>query len=486
MKKIFTAIIASLLFLSSCVNLDLDPLSEASSENWYKSETQLQMSVNNLYWIYFWQSDGDDWTDDWMYRDFMTPVTNGTINSEWDYSEYLWTYCYKAIARANTIIEKLPDAQANGVSAAFCAQVEAECKFVRAYQYAYLISHFGDVPDVRGNMTIDQALKMGRTAKAELIPKVYADFDDAAAVLPVSYAASEVKHATKGAALALKSRFALYMQDWAVAETAAKACLDLNAYTLASNYRNYFLPSTKNNAESIFLIPRSIELGVYFSDCQNYITRNVGGYAAKDPSWDLFCSYLCTDGLPIDESPLFNPKLPFANRDPRCAANIVEFGTEWLGYYKYNPAPNATTVWNSYYQAYRSNKDTRAVAQYASYNGLVWKKGIDNTWYANSYRVAPDYVIIRLAEVMLIYAEACIEQNKIDQTVLDAMNKVRARAYGVAYTATASYPAITTTSQTELRKLLRIERRMEFPLEGLRYMDIIRWKLAEKVLNRPN
>ena len=76
-----------------------------------------------------------------------------------------------------------------------------------------------------------------------------------------------------------------------------------------------------------------------------------------------------------------------------------------------------------------------------------------------------------------------IEANQIDQTVLDAINRVRARAYKVDYTDVASYPAVTTTDRDELRRIVRTERRMEFAFEGGRYMDLIRWKLAEKTLN---
>jgi hypothetical protein len=86
-----------------------------------------------------------------------------------------------------------------------------------------------------------------------------------------------------------------------------------------------------------------------------------------------------------------------------------------------------------------------------------------------------------------MYAEAKIELNEIDISVLDAINKVRARAYGVNYTETLSYPTVAATAQSELRKILRIERRMEFAMENnLRYNDIIRWRLAEKVLNIPD
>ena len=83
-----------------------------------------------------------------------------------------------------------------------------------------------------------------------------------------------------------------------------------------------------------------------------------------------------------------------------------------------------------------------------------------------------------------MYAEAKIELNQIDQSVLDAMNEVRARAYGVDKSAVDQYPAFTSTDQTTLRKQLRMERRMEFPKEGLRYMDLMRWKLMDKVMSK--
>ena len=99
-------------------------------------------------------------------------------------------------------------------------------------------------------------------------------------------------------------------------------------------------------------------------------------------------------------------------------------------------------------------------------------------------RSEADRIIIRYADILLIYAEAKIELNQIDQSVLDAMNEVRARAYGVDKSATDQYPAFQMASQEELRSQLRMERRMEFPKEGLRYMDLIRWKLMDKVMTK--
>jgi hypothetical protein len=153
--------------------------------------------------------------------------------------------------------------------------------------------------------------------------------------------------------------------------------------------------------------------------------------------------------------------------------------------YDYEYYPDSTTCKDYITNKKVANNDCKTVNLYASYNGLLWKKSIDSSELVNYNKVDLDEIIMRYSEILLTYAEAKIELGTIDQSVLDAINKVRARAYGVAYTQTTSYPAITTTSQTDLRTIIRRERRVEFPKEGLRYMDIIRWKLAEKVLNVP-
>ena len=69
--------------------------------------------------------------------------------------------------------------------------------------------------------------------------------------------------------------------------------------------------------------------------------------------------------------------------------------------------------------------------------------------------------------------------------MLDAINQVTARAYGVSVAPTSQYPAVTTTDQSQLRTIIKRERRVEFANEGLRYMDLIRWKLADKALKLP-
>lgn len=479
-------LIGCCLGITSCYELDLNPLSSASNENWYSSETEFEMSVKDYYRHDFWALDNDDMTDDFMYRETPSEVVKGTLNGQSSNVTNLWSRQYKSIARANTVLSNLDKGKDLGISAEKIKQYKAESLFQRASCYARLVSHFGDVVYLTDVVDIDKAFTLGRTPKSEIIPLIYKDFDDAAEGLPVKYSGIETQRATKGAAYALKARFALYMGDFEIARDAAMKCMELGIYKLYPNYSELFLSSTKSSVESIFLLPRSVEyketLG--YIQVMNELPRNVGGWGAYTPTWDLLASYLCTDGLPIDESPLFNPSNPFENRDPRCTATIVEFNTPHLGYI-YSPHPKDKEVLNIATGKMVKNKDARVNAQFASFNGLLWKKGIDETWLENGKDVDPDKIIIRYADVLLMYAEAKIELNDIDQSVLDAINMVRARAYGVEYTQTDKYPSVTITDQQRLRTILRTERRMEFAKEGLRYMDLVRWGIAEKALSQP-
>ena len=216
---------------------------------------------------------------------------------------------------------------------------------------------------------------------------------------------------------------------------------------------------------------------------QDNISRNAGGFGAQLPTREMVDAYEGTDGKPIDESAVYDPKAPFKNRDPRLKATVVEFNTQWLGY-NYTPHPDSLTVYSSKESRQVQNRDTRAVAAFASFTGFLWKKGIDQSW--PDRRVEDnDAIIIRYAEMLLTYAEAKIELGETDATVLNAINRVRARAYGVTVEQTTAYPAVTGTNAAALSAVLRRERRVEFPREGLRYMDLIRWKLAEKALAKP-
>ncbi len=489
-KKILTILLLSgLISANSCTDLNLNPLSEGSSANWYSTENEIVMALNDLYRMDFWPNylipygDLDYWTDDEMSRATVTAITGGTLNGQDGTVNNWWTNLYKGIARANTILANLEQNKAQ-LPQATLDKYAGEARFVRAAHYARLITYWGDVIYYADILDLEESFTMSKTDKKTILKAIYDDYDFAASKLPLSYGSTSNLRATKGAALAMKARIALFFGDWAIARDAAKACMDLNVYELYPDYAALFLSKTKNPKELIFGIPRSTLLNVTIGDTKNWITRLAGGWGGvSGPSWQLLCSYLCTDGLPIDESPLFDPRNPFKNRDPRCTATIVEFGTPWLGF-TYQPHPDSLKVRNFKTGLLVTNNDNRANAQFASFNGLAFKKGIDEDW-TDDYKAENTNFIMRYADVLLMYAEAVNELGQIDQTILDAsLNKVRARAYKVAVTDKTKYPAVTSTDQATVRKAVRIERRMELVLEGRRYEDLIRWKLAEKLLSK--
>lgn len=472
------------LLVASCTKLDLNPLSEGSSENWYRDETEVTMSLNDLYRTYTWTLDDgygtECYTDNYIHRTELNDITTGALNGQWSGGETVWKNTYKDISRANAVINSLDKIE--NMSKETAERLSAEARLFRAVFYGRLIFYWGDVPYFTKYLDIDAAFSLARTDKTEILKNIYKDFDSAIAYLPESYGSGEVQRVTKGAAYAFKARVALLMGDYKTARDAAKGCMDLGVYKLHPDYGQYFLSSTRESSETIFAVPRSSTLGVTWST-SNYFPRNPGGTIGVTPSWGLLAAYPCTDGKPIDKSDLFDPHDPFKHRDPRLAETIVPFNTEFLGFI-YDPNPYSTKVLNTTTGKMVKNKDTRSVDQYATYNAMALKKGVDMEW-VDDKKTDADIKIMRYADVLLMYAEAKIELDEIDQSTLDAINQVRARAYKVAYTDTDHYPAVTETNQSKLRTILRTERRIELAWENRRYDDLIRWKIADQVLNTP-
>lgn len=485
MKRLFILLFIFGMLQSACVKLDLNPLSESSTGNFYANQTELEMAVNDLYRLVFWQNSNEEHSDNlWNRGDGGNAITYGTLDAENGTVGTFWLNAYKAIGRATVFLEK-KDNGADNTPESVMQRMEGEARLARAYQYARLIAHFGDVPLLTESIMLEDSYTLPRTDKNVVMDFIFHELDLAADLLPVSYSDGELKRATKGAALGIKARTALYMGEWSVARDAAAAVIalaDEGVYTLHPDYRRLFLADGALSNEIMISIPRSEEHG-FVGGSRNHISRNNGGYASVLPTWDIMDAYECIDGLPIDESPLYDPSAPFANRDPRLTNTIVEFGTPWLGF-SYQPHPDSTQVWS--YQDGRmvSNADSRGVGEFASYTGLLLKKGIDESWL-EAQREDNDRIIMRYAEMLLTYAEAKVELNEIDESFFDALNQVRARAYGVSVGETSAYPAVTTTNVDALRTLIKRERRVELAYEGLRYMDLIRWRLAEKALGRP-
>ena len=337
----------------------------------------------------------------------------------------------------------------------------------------------------------------------------YECLDKAANLLPVSHTGQQ--RPTSGAALGFKARFALFNYDYEIAAEASKKCMDLNVYELHYSFANLFVADVSPELIFYFKGDLTLKYGIsLFGYVRNFVVRKLGGYANESPSLELLCSYNCIDGLPIDESPLYNPKDPFENRDPRLAMTIQPFKTKYskdyaayeqskidgtfptkypdyiLFGYEYNPNPYAVKEYEVSTGKMVSNAESKATSQHSAYNGLMMKKFVKDNWKdysANGNKSDNNFPYLRYAEVLLTYAEAMNELGKCTQEVLDnTVNKVRERAYNDTG---ITYPKVMAASQNVIRKIIKIERRSEFAFEGIRYRDLLRWRIAEKSHNKP-
>jgi len=493
--------------MTACADLDLNPLSEGSSENWYHDETEIEMSLNDLLREDFFPIDAINWDDDVLHRDGPNEITLGTVTSQWGTASNRWTSLYKSIVRATKVINALDNGLAPGISESKVNQYKGEAYFMLGFAYGELTTYYGDCV-INKDMTLEEAYVATRSPKSEVLAYAYECLDKAAEYLPDSYKAQQ--RPTKGAALGFKARFALFHGDWQTAVDAADKCMKLGVYKLHDNYGEMFKANSSPEFMFYFKGDLTLKKGYGFmSNVQNFVSRKVGGYCNHSPSLELLCSFTCTDGLPIDQSPLYNPKDPFANRDPRLAMTIQPFKTKYssdyaeyeaskkegtfpekyrdyitLGY-EYNPSPYATKVYEVATGNMVSNNDSKASNQHAAYNGLIIRKFVKDDWkdYKNYGLVADNcYPYLRYAEVLMTYIEAKNEMGQCTQEDLDkTINLLRERAYrgtGIGY------PRVEVASQADLRKIIRMDRRQEFAFEGVRYRDLLRWRIAEKSHNK--
>ena len=499
MKKYIVFIIglAALMQLSSCVDLDLNPLSEGASETWYSSQEEIEMSVCDFYRDDFFPIFDPLWGLDLVNRSNPSAPQKGEIVSTTGVIKTYWANYYKGIARAFRLLNKIDNARKAGVAEATITQYEGEAYFYIGFAYGMLAFYWGDVILDKTGMTLDEFYDAVRSPKADVLAFSYECLDKAAEKLPLNY--SGVQRATKGAAYGMKARIALFNGDWKIASDAAKNCMDLGQYELFDNYEELF--KTDWNKEGVFTFVGDYTLGeTYYvaKDGRNYASRTAGGLGSRYPSQELVCLYTCTDGLPIDESPLYNPKSLFDNRDPRLSMTVVPFATpytpsvvagtykpedyDWLGY-EHSPNPSKCTVTRFSDGKQVSNADSKSRGEHASYNGFLLKKYINPAWQPNRWYGGGPFYYLRYADVLLMYAEAMNEQGLCDQTVLDlTINPIRERAYrGTGIT----YPKALASTQAAMRKMIRIERQTELAVEGRSYDDMLRWRCAEIYFNRP-
>ena len=357
----------------------------------------------------------------------------------------------------------------------------AEARFLRAYFHFELLKRYGPIPIVTSTLSINGNYEnTPRPTMKEVVDFIAKECDIAADTLeltPWRNVNDAFGRATKGAALALKSRLLLYAASplyvdfgdtneankptdvalWKSAADAAKAVIDLNQYELASSYADLFKNDFQNK-EYIFV--RRYAANSDFE--KSNFPVSFGGQGGTNPSQNLVDDYEMLDGTPFDWNDPAKAAQPFENRDARLGAtilmNMAPFKGKKVATYPEgadaSPNPNATKT--GYYLRKFLNEDVNI-----------------QTGGSSSGHVVP---LFRLAEIYLNYAEALNECDPTNPDVALYLNKVRNRA---------SLPNVSALSQEQMRAVIQHERRVELAFEEHRSWDVRRWKIASSTLGAP-
>lgn len=485
MKYRALIILFTFIGLSSCQDiLEKYPLDAPPSATFFSNEKELTLAVNGAYRSLYWLSNDnvpyqlyiEGATDIvWIRGDGanMQTIQRGEATAETSVFKSIWELYYGYISRCNNILDNMHHAK-EYVSEDFYNRIEAEAKFLRAYNYFYLINLYGDVPFV--TTLLDwQNPYLSKTPKNEIIEQLFEDLDFAKDHLPWIWGSENAGRVTKGAAFGLKARIALLDNRFEVAKIAADSVIQSKKYEIHPTYKNLFLHAGSNSKEIMLYMP--FLLGLQTNQIPRYIgTRSAPGYSIIVPTQTLVDMYQCTDGKRIDQSSLYNPSKPFENRDPRLEYSILRPGM-WHGGYRFETHPDSVktdALINGYIVRVPNLESTNA---YATFTGYLFKKYYDESDLPEKVTQCElNFTLMRYAEILLTYAEAKIELNEIDQSVIDAINAVRQRGDVMMP------PTTLTMNQNELRELVRYERTIELAMEGFRLFDIRRWRIAEHVL----
>lgn len=483
--KYHIILLGCILVFSGCKDyLEKYPLDGPSSSSFITNESELMLAINGCYESLTYHPSAhncplpiilDHVSDLGFDRNNGTlqEVGKGSHDSENGMFENIWKGAYKGIARCNFVLDNMVKIK-DIVPATIYDRVAAEARFLRAYHYHHLTEMFGGVPLITKSLTLSEA-QAPKNTKEEVVNFILTEMEEAAAILPPSYAAKENGRATKGAALAIKARIALYNGKWDIAAKAAQDVMNLKSYALHANYGELFSYKGQTSTEIIFALQYLKGTRTHNVPSQ-FFSRMASGFSGFVPGQALVDSYECTDGLSIDKSPGYDPKKPFENRDPRLGFTVALPGTNFLNFL-FETDKSIVKTWNYNTTPATLVNNTDATNAFATFTGYCWRKYTDLTDKVERTTSELNIISIRYAEILLIYAEAKIEANKIDNTVYAAINEVRQRP-------SVNMPAITADkTQPELVSIIRKERKYELANEGLRMFDIRRWKIAEQVMN---
>ncbi|WP_233208011.1 RagB/SusD family nutrient uptake outer membrane protein [Siphonobacter sp. BAB-5405] len=260
---VYTTLALSLL-ATSCQNsfIDLQPISSASTDNFYRTAEDFRIAVNGAYAsLQMGGITGNSYVFGEVASDNTVPPASGSVTDQDEFDRFYirttnpfingrWNDSYNAIARYNTILDRI---NAVSMDETLKGRYIAEVKALRAHVYFNLVRTFGDVPLVLKSMTTpDEGYAYGRSPRTEVYAQIEKDLSEAEGVLPVSYAVADLGRVTRGAAKALLGKVYLTQRKYAPAASKLKEVIDLNVYDLLPSYAEVFRVGNKNNKESVF------------------------------------------------------------------------------------------------------------------------------------------------------------------------------------------------------------------------------------------
>ena len=502
-NKLFSLSIVCAILFSGCSKddfLEVPNTGAVSSETAFSTETSADLVLNDVYSnlpdLYnFIFEPFDSWTDDLMTgfnwnissqvaRSKVTINANTVLWYDWaPASMWLdWTTLYKRVRKCNVFIAGVEN---SALSDEYKQGKLGEAKVLRAYFYHQLWMLYGGVPLITkpdNRETDGEAIFHPRASFDETFDFIQKELADAAAMLPANNGNDGAGKITRGAALTIKGWVELFyaskrnnpgndLSRWATAAATNKQVMEMG-YSLYPKYDEFFLTTGNNNDEGILYREYlTVKQGSNILGYQG--PNNVGtqwlSWGGSTPTQELVDDYAMANGKAIgDPGSGYDPARPYANREPRFRQSILYNGNT------FNGLPFLSAVGSG------SNEIDLADATDNTNTGYCTKKRMDTTvnifqWAAS----AQNYYYFRYAEVLLNYAEAQNESVGPDESVYAAMDQIRTRA-GIP-TFTDVYPGAT---QTQMRDLIRRERRIEMAFEGKRYFDLIRWETAEVNLNK--
>lgn len=418
-----------------------------------------------------YNNDDDTWL---IQRGQLAPENTGIAGT-------LWGRSYRSIRECNYALKHIGEVT---MSQSGKNRLIAELKFIRAFRYHDLLRNFGKavlLGDTIYNLgdNLSTGALFNRASIADVVNYIVTQLDEAATLLPLKNDDSwKLGRATKGAALALKSRVLLYAASplygagtWQSAADAAKAVMELssnngNMYNILSPYSALFL--NQNDPEIIFERVYTFKARHVCLEISNG-PNGYGAWGGNTPLQNMVDAYEMNNGKPIDDPASgYNPQDPYTNRDPRFYATILYNGTQYRGreYQTFLPggldSKDGKDNWNTSKTGYNLRKF------------MDDKNPIDNPWDVAGLQ---PWIYFRYAEILLNYAEAQNEASGPDASVYDAVNTIRRRAV---------MPDLPLgLSKDEMRISIRRERQVELAYEEHRFYDVRRWKIAEVTENVP-